>query len=185
MTSLLPHIFFTATGLALSVALVQPAPVRAAVVNYTFDILIDSGPLQPNSYSGTFSYNSQTLNLTDFSFLFEGTPYDESDDPQALVRIDNGVFLGLEYAVDTQPAFSFVPGFSDVGEAFFSYDLVPGAGQGGAGNLTFTRVVRPDVDAVPGPLPLLGAAACFGYSRRLRKRIVGSIPSTTPGSAPN
>ncbi len=178
MTRLLPHIVFTATGLALSAALVQPAPVRAAVVNYTFDILIDSGPLQPNSYSGTFSYNSQTLNLTDFSFLFEGTPYDESDDPNASVVIDNGVFLGLEYAFGPQPAFSFVPGFFDVGEAFFTYDPIPGAGQGGAGSLTFTRVVRPDGDAVPGPLPLLGAAACFGYSRRLKKRINGKTPST-------
>jgi hypothetical protein len=28
--------------------------------------------------------------------------------------------------------------------------------------------------SVPGPLPLLGAAAAFGYSRKLRKRIQGS-----------
>jgi hypothetical protein len=28
---------------------------------------------------------------------------------------------------------------------------------------------------VPGPLPILGAAAAFGYSRRLRKRL-----STSP-----
>lgn len=26
-------------------------------------------------------------------------------------------------------------------------------------------------ERVPGPLPLLGAAAAFGYSRKLRKRI--------------
>jgi len=32
--------------------------------------------------------------------------------------------------------------------------------------------------AVPGPLPLLGAGAAFGWSRRLRKR------STTPLSTP-
>lgn len=32
--------------------------------------------------------------------------------------------------------------------------------------------------AVPGPLPLLGAAAAFGWSRRLRKRI--ATPSITP-----
>jgi hypothetical protein len=185
MTSLLPKIVLTTTGLVLSMALVQSAPVQAAVVDYTFDVLIDSGPLKPNSYSGTFAYNTQTFNLTDFSFLFQGTQYDESDDPNASVVFDNGVFLGLDYSVSTLPAFSFVPGFFDVGEAFFSYDLAASSGQGGAGSLTFTRVVRPDVDAVPAPLPLLGAAACFGYSRRLKKRINGRIPSRLPGSDAN
>ena len=32
--------------------------------------------------------------------------------------------------------------------------------------------------AVPGPLPLFGAAAAFGWSRRLRKRI--ATPLITP-----
>lgn len=35
--------------------------------------------------------------------------------------------------------------------------------------------------AVPGPLPLLGAGAAFGWSRRLRKRI--ATPSITPPQA--
>lgn len=180
MTSLLPTIVFTTTGLALSMALAQPAPLKAAVVAYTFDILIDSGPLQPNSYSGTFAYNTQTFGLTDFSFNFQGVQYDEADDPNASAVVGNGIFLGLEYSIDTLPAFSFVPGFFDVGEAFFAYDLDANLGQGGTGSLAFTKVVNPETSTVPGPLPLLGAAACFGYSRRLRKRIIGSIPSTTP-----
>jgi hypothetical protein len=182
MTSLLPKLAFVTTGLALGMAVVQPAPLKAAVVNYTFDILIDSGPLQPNSYSGSFAYDTNTFNLTSFSFNFEGTTYDASDDPDATVFIDNGVFLGLEYAIDTQPAFSFVPGFSDISEAFFAYDLVPGTGQGGSGSLTFTRVVKPETSAVPGPLPLLGAAACFGYSRRLRQRV--KVSSKALNSSP-
>jgi hypothetical protein len=35
--------------------------------------------------------------------------------------------------------------------------------------------------AVPGPLPLLGAGAAFGWSRRLRKRI--STPLSNPPQA--
>jgi hypothetical protein len=182
MASLLPKFAVATTGLALGMALAQPAPLKAAVVNYTFDILIDSGPLTPNSYSGTFAYNSNTFNLTDFSFLFQGTQYDENDDLNASVVFDNGVFLGLEYSVATLPAFSFVPGFSDLGEAFFSYDLDAIGSQGGAGSLAFTRVANPETSAVPGPLPLLGAAACFGYSRRLRQRIQGSATAKDPGS---
>lgn len=65
------------------------------------------------------------------------------------------------------------------GEAFFAYDLNTNSDQAGAGSPSFTRVARPDVAAVPGPLPLLGAAACFGYSRRLKKRINGRVPSKT------
>jgi hypothetical protein len=39
----------------------------------------------------------------------------------------------------------------------------------------------PSGAAVPGPLPLLGAGAAFGWSRRLRKRI--SAPVSTPPQA--
>ena len=64
---------------------------------YTYDILIDSGPLQPHSYSGSSAYDTKTFNLTSFSFNFEGNQYDASDDPDATaVFTDNGVFLGLE-----------------------------------------------------------------------------------------
>ena len=36
---------------------------------------------------------------------------------------------------------------------------------------TFTRVNDPATAATPGPLPLMGAAAAFGYSRKIRKAI--------------
>jgi hypothetical protein len=37
--------------------------------------------------------------------------------------------------------------------------------------------------SVPGPLPLLGAAAAFGYSRKLRKSVKSSkLPAATPDS---
>jgi len=39
----------------------------------------------------------------------------------------------------------------------------------------------PDPDEVPGPLPVLGAAAAFGFSRKLRKRIKSNanpVPTT-------
>ena len=75
----------------------RTASGEAAQLAYTFDILIDSGPLQPHSYSGSFAYDTNTFNLTSFSFNFEGTQYDASDDPDATaVFTNNGVFLGLE-----------------------------------------------------------------------------------------
>jgi hypothetical protein len=158
-------------GLALGVALAQPAPLNAAtIVSYTFDVEIDSGPLQPNKYFGTFSYDVHTANLTSFSFNFQGTQYDANDAPEAIAVLDNGAFLGLDYAIDTFPAFSFVPGFLDLSEAFFAYNLEDSPGRAGFGTVTYT---------VPGPLPLFGVAACLGYSRRLRRRMKRSF---TPDS---
>lgn len=48
-------------------------------------------------------------------------------------------------------------------------------GERESGPLTFTSASAPP-SAVPGPLPVLGAAAAFGYTRKLRKRIKGSTP---------
>lgn len=51
------------------------------------------------------------------------------------------------------------------------------------GNLLFPRPSSITFSVpVPGPLPILGAAAALGWSRRLRKRIQDSTPSTPPNS---
>lgn len=57
-----------------------------------------------------------------------------------------------------------------------------------AGAFTFNDTISPrggsysaqvdvakQVDTVPGPLPILGAGAAFGFSRRLRKRVKSSV----------
>ena len=46
---------------------------------------------------------------------------------------------------------------------------------------TIQAFLGPPTAAVPGPLPLFGAAAAFGWSRRLRKRI--AAPLSTPPQA--
>jgi len=46
---------------------------------------------------------------------------------------------------------------------------------------TIQAFLGPPAAAVPGPLPLFGAAAAFGWSRRLRKRI--AAPLSTPPQA--
>jgi hypothetical protein len=38
-------------------------------------------------------------------------------------------------------------------------------------------ILRNNPAPAPGPVPLLGAAAAFGYSRKLRNRIQKSIPA--------
>jgi MYXO-CTERM domain-containing protein len=46
---------------------------------------------------------------------------------------------------------------------------------------TIQLILAPPTSAVPGPLPLIGAGAAFGWSRRLRKRI--AAPLSTPPQA--
>jgi hypothetical protein len=55
-------------------------------------------------------------------------------------------------------------------------------GTGGASIFTYTSgseqiILLKDPPQVPGPLPLLGAAAAFGYSRKLRNRIQKPLPA--------
>jgi len=52
-----------------------------------------------------------------------------------------------------------------------------GLGQTGQVLRTYAVATRSEQSSdVPGPLPIFGAAAAYGYSRRLRKRIEGSMP---------
>jgi hypothetical protein len=46
------------------------------------------------------------------------------------------------------------------------------AGTGDTINVVLGPPAAPQSTAVPGPLPLLGAAAAFGWTRRLRRRII-------------
>jgi hypothetical protein len=58
---------------------------------------------------------------------------------------------------------------------------VYGYNYGWANSHVYAQVAPASSAAVPGPLPALGAAAAFGFSRKLRKRIKGgtnAVPST-------
>jgi hypothetical protein len=54
---------------------------------------------------------------------------------------------------------------------------------GGGAPATLDLQFGPDIPAVPGPLPILGVAAAFGYSRKLRKRIKSSRPEVISTTA--
>jgi hypothetical protein len=144
--------------------------LNAATVPYAFDISLDSGPRIGNLYSGEFSYVDATLMgvgeeyvaLDSIDFSFEGTALTLADDMFAEAVFYDGVFLGISYnAVATGFSVSFVPGFLDLSEAYFAYDL-PGEGSG-FGSLTVTTV------PVPAALPLLlSGLGVFGL--RVRRR---------------
>jgi hypothetical protein len=57
---------------------------------------------------------------------------------------------------------------SSVTSSTFSTSLTP---TGGVIDQFTSRYIQTDAVAVPGPLPILGIGAAFGFSRKLRKRI--------------
>jgi hypothetical protein len=77
------------------------------------------------------------------------------------------------------PPFSYSPQFAyvainDSGKP--KIDAIANAGSssfnaGGGGDESFAYAILATPTAVPGPVPLFGAAAAFGMSRRLRRRI--------------
>ena len=67
-------------------------------------------------------------------------------------------------------------GTFDVGSAsdtdILTFQIARNGGTTGEGTGVISNFVfEAEYEAVPGPLPLLGAAAAFGWSRRLRKRL--------------
>jgi hypothetical protein len=174
MKNILPKLIQTATCLAFAIVIANPAPAHAATVKYTFDINIDSGSLASNTYSGSISYDDATADVTAFSFFFDGSHYDVSDDILAEVSQNESNFLGLIFSVtgiQPNPSFSFVAGSSDLNEAYFAYAQNFNSGQAGFGSVVYNTVNLPVENAVPAPLPFMGAAAFLAYSRQLRNRV--------------
>jgi len=130
------------------------------IVAIGYDYMVTGGPLfsevlAPSGInaSDTFEliYGSTTVSLTaNVPYVF-GTP-------QSSFRIQ-----GIEVAAGLDPAnpIAFVTGLT--------FD------SSGTVNVTQTPITF-NTSAVPGPLPLLGVSAAFGWSRKLRKRIKSSKP---------
>ncbi len=83
-----------------------------------------------------------------------------------------GARLGLPNPSNYGPFFAF-----DADGTATSYDVGVSGSPGGSGAIPFTvRFNQPFTYAnatlvVPGPLPVLGGMAAFGWSRRLRRRV--------------
>ena len=132
--------------------------------------------------------------------------FDQITDPSLWVGNGVGPYIGLFQPsgsaepggdwqwVDGTPITSFInwyPGQPDdfsgdnIG-IFYGGGLIGSTWGDNIGDGTFSPstsfvVEAKDATSVPGPLPIFGAAAAFGFSRQLRKRIKGSS-STVPNT---
>jgi len=173
----LPNLPF-ATGLraALAASLLAGAALSAQAADYNFSGVIDSGPLTPAAFSGSFAFADPvagfdgSVDLSAFSLLFALQSYTLSNadaGTQPVAWFAAGSFLGVDYqdtsAADplSRPHVYLSAGFSDLSEAFFSYDT-SGAGVQGFGSLNISAVPEPGSAA----LLLAGLLSASLWARR-------------------
>lgn len=141
-------------------------PAAAAVVSYEFTVSATSGPLAPQTFGGSFSFDDEVpptpgfggedlYALTGFEFDFDGTLYTLADLDYGYAAFAGGTFIGLDAGNAT---FLFLPAIAPLPPAFL-YVSAQGAGDG---NPAFNRV--------PEPASGLLVAAAFGALLIRRRR---------------
>ena len=140
---------FLAASLGLFFAVLSSA--EAAVQTYNFSGMLDSGYYVGEHFSGSFSFSDvalvdigeEWLVVDSLSMNILGNTYTLANaDAPVEVGYINGSFLGLSYSVSSgEPQFSFIPGLSDVSEAYVAYDTP--SGLSGAGDVMYAPVPEP------------------------------------------
>ncbi|HBB34818.1 MAG TPA: hypothetical protein DDZ80_30540 [Cyanobacteria bacterium UBA8803] len=180
MTNFLQHITLAAATLSLGFVAINSA--QAATLTYDFSGATDSGLLIGATYSGFLSFDdsnltgngSEFLTLTHLDIDFSNPIFANAtpvSDAEALFF--NGTFLGLSFSTDS---YSFIPGFFDVTQATFAYELnkeYEVNRQDGAGSVNYT-LRQPDnpSSSIPEPSATLGLflLGAWGISQMFKRQ---------------
>ncbi|MBT3069124.1 PEP-CTERM sorting domain-containing protein [Rhodoferax sp. U11-2br] len=154
----------------VSAFLITLPAAQAAIQNYSFSGLIDSGAYIGQTFSGSFSFDDATLtNLSDewipvnqMTMSFLGNNYTLAEASGTVeVNYNYGTFLGLSYSAGTTTeGFTLITGYSNISEAYLAYDTQ--LGDSGAGSVIYAPVPEPETYA----LLLAGLALMSGIARR-------------------
>lgn len=169
---------------------------HALVFSFEFDNVGDGLPLEPPIVgSGTFSFDGNpgpgtfalsTLPNFKFDLNFGGTTFNNANlatDP-SLVFVEifgAGILFSLNFTGSDDPFMGSLGFISDAGGVLSFQPGEPGLD---APDRYFSVTSNGETlgnyqaTAVPGPLPLLGAASAFGFSRKIKSRRPEVIPTT-------
>ena len=161
------------------------SPISRTIFGYTYNATAAGGLVTGNvNGSVVFSTGSNTTPLT-LAFT-AGAPtavggyFFNTDTP---FNVLNRVITvtanpgAVAQSVVTGSATNFFGWLDDSGTPFTSLVIEPGVGTPVAYATVDDLVLGQAAPAsVPGPLPLIGAATAFGFSRRLRSRIAAARP---------
>lgn len=153
-----------------------------ATVNFTDSLFASNNYWQLNSNTSSVAnfsnwrYSRNGTTFTAFSPSFTtagafqvGTIFTTSTTPSA--PAGNPFFIRVDLSSTATVGSSFSFNLSSNSDGFTNLNgRLDDSGSNGlsSASRSFARVADP---AVPGPLPFLGAAAAFGYSRKIRKAI--------------
>lgn len=160
------------TLLALAALALTAGAAQASVVNYTFAGIFESGPVLGEAFSGSFSYNDQSVtgidselvDLGSLVFTALGHAYTANGASQAAFL--NGDFVGIDASYSyAGGGLAFVDGVFDLASAYAAYQ--PTGSVGSFGSYTVTLVPEPAMLALS--LAGLGAAGFATTSRRRRQ----------------
>ena len=182
-------------GLA-SVFALAPAPAQALVFQFQFDNVVDGPPLDPPIVgSGSFSFDGDpgagsfaltSLPSYTFSFVFDdGNSFGNANITTPLSEVlvlisQTGNTYDLKFSNINPFGGGSGSGSIDFDNTLSSLSFEPPGFRGNLdlyssgsyfGNYSATAPVPSATASVPGPLPIFGVAAAFGFSRKLRKRI--------------
>ncbi len=140
----------------------------------TADVVPTAGTTyQITGVSGTYNREGTAYTIT--GLAISPNKFQWSGTSSSSILTDANAPIGFKAGSGSGEVFlyHFNSGFNPI--AFSAAFGFPGFG----GSITSSSLApySPPSTAVPGPLPLLGAAAAFQASRRLRRRLNGSLPA--------
>jgi hypothetical protein len=161
--------FQVALGAAAALAAISLSPGSAQA------LVVTVGGTQYDVTTFTGSYNSDT---NKFETAANGgvMPWWGSDSLAEAFASHVGIAMGLpNYSNTHGPLFAWRFRLQDAIDNCYYISGTTGCGIANSSNTHVyaqaTPYAAPSTPPVPGPLPLFGAAAAFGFSRKLRKRI--------------
>lgn len=159
----------------LAALLLSAVSAQAAVQNYTFSGMLDSGFYSGQIYSGSFSYDDagltgvadEWLAVSSLTMSILGNSYGLVDaDAPAEVGYYDGAFLGLSYSVSSaEPEFSIIAGSTDVSDSFIAYDT--SLGLSGMGSITYVAAPVPEADTYAFMALGIGLVGLLARRRKL------------------
>jgi hypothetical protein len=191
--SLKPLALLCAAGLTTAV-LGHATPAQALIFAFEFDETPDTTVTPPIVGTGTFSFDGNPgpgtfalTSLPNFNFLFNfgSESFSNADITTPLANILVGItVVGSDYSVNFGGSRGGPLGGSidfDNSNKFLNFQPDFGSLYFTAPSPQFTALEQTfgtfqGLTPVPGPLPLFGAGAAFGFSRKLRRKIRSSQP---------
>jgi len=157
-------------GVALAMGVLTAGKAQAFVVNVggqDWDVTTFTGSYNANSSQFATAANGGVMPWWGDSSLASQFATQVGTNLGLPNPIPNGGFFGPGFAYQTSPFVNYFQRFGNVATILNAINL---SNQNAWAQAT---LVTPPPAPVPSPLPALGAAAAFGYSRKLRSRIKG------------